>query len=807
MIKNNINKFKNKKYFFVLFLFCFVFIFFKANLVLAAPSVGGTVSTLLGYIALFLAAVVGFFLTFLIKILINVANFSNIIDVPTVRDGWMIIRDLCNMSFVLILLVIAFATILKQENYSVKKLLPKILIMAVLINFSKTIFGLIIDFSQVIMLTFINGLGGDNAASFLIDAFQVKEMSSVNNTVDITVNGWNTAVASVLGLIAIMIAFVVVAVILAVLIMRIIMLWVYTIFSPLVFLGFAFAPIQKYIGKIWEDFIKQVIVGPVLAFFLWLALATASKSADEISELKNIQDNEMTAGLNSLFSEGNFQQFIIVIGMLVGGLIITQQIGGIAGSIAGKGMATIQKGGGLALSGAKRMSFYDAVADRSKAYLSMRKSARDDRIKASTIGIAGKIGRAKKFVGEGISRNTWELFSGGRKAKTIKESIEQGKDFEDNNVKYKYNKTTRKWSNGTQGSSISNDDMSNNFKNRISELQAKQKTVDNWGKGVLAVAGAGLGFVTGGIAGAAVGAAVGGGAVPNVGKDIREAGKIDLNIASNFWSEQVNKAKDNYKYEEGSKILSAMDDKTLSIFQRVAAAMEAMEKGIMPDANKAIEIRQTIIDEMNGDKKTLSKYDAIAEDKYISASSAFRDHSEENIGKRKEKAENGIYTLDNLNKEAISFGSIEIVDGMGLADFSKQFNALKVKDKKDHIKDVLEKIVKDPNRDPNRADVKDKASGLLALNTGDFKNAYNNKVSTGTGSEVIALRKFLGSLKLSQINEINEKSAESSEDFKRILANSGQFFNDNVKSQMRNNSNLVASNLRDALKIALNTLT
>jgi len=59
------------------------------------------------------------------------------------------------MSFILILLIIAFATILRQESYS-KKLLPKLLIMAVLINFSRTIFGLLIDFSQVIMLTFVN---------------------------------------------------------------------------------------------------------------------------------------------------------------------------------------------------------------------------------------------------------------------------------------------------------------------------------------------------------------------------------------------------------------------------------------------------------------------------------------------------------------------------------------------------------------------------------------------------------------------------------------------------------------------------
>ena len=350
---------KNKKNILSIFFVCIFFVFFIANPASAAD-IGDGVAKILGWIASLLTSVIGYFLTFLIKILINVANFSDIIDVPAVQNGWVIIRDLCNMFFVLILLMIAFATILKQENYSAKKLLPKLLIMAVLINFSRTIFGLIIDFSQVIMLTFVNGFGGENAGNFLVNAFQIQEMGGINKTTPIEVSGWDTSVAIILGVIAMLIAFVVVAVMLAVLIMRVMMLWIYTILSPLVFLGFAFPPIQKYTGKIWEDFIKQVVVGPALAFFLWLALTTAGDSSNKLNKFGSASIGEVTGGINALFQEANFQTFIIVIGMLIGGLMVTQQMGGMAGAAAGKGMGWIRGGAAGAafapLRGAKKLA-------------------------------------------------------------------------------------------------------------------------------------------------------------------------------------------------------------------------------------------------------------------------------------------------------------------------------------------------------------------------------------------------------------------------------------------------------------------
>ncbi|MFH1427078.1 MAG: hypothetical protein ABIG60_00930, partial [Patescibacteria group bacterium] len=327
-------------------------------------AISGAIVKFLGWFFYFLAYVIGLLLTLLIKVLVDVAGYSNFINAPAVEQGWIIVRDLCNMFFILILLVIAFATILRVESYQWKKTLPKLIIMAVLINFSRTICGLIIDFAQVIMLTFVNGFGA-NAENNLVDTFNIRQyLAFSGDTPETEVGTWETAGAILAGFFAIVITFIVVLVLLLVLIFRIIMLWVYTILSPIAFLASAFPQGQKYASQWWSEFSKNVIVGPVLAFFIWLALTTAHQSSDFLNKTNiNVENGkgyveygstkaQICGTQNELFCGTNFQTYLITIALLIGGLIVTQQVGGVAGSIAGKGMAAIQKGRGIMTRGA-----------------------------------------------------------------------------------------------------------------------------------------------------------------------------------------------------------------------------------------------------------------------------------------------------------------------------------------------------------------------------------------------------------------------------------------------------------------------
>jgi len=300
-------------------------------------TIGAAVATIVGWIAWIIIHILGLLLTLLMKILVNVAQYGDIIDVATVVEGWVVVRDICNMFFILALLVIAFATILRFENYNLKKLLPKLVLAAILINFSRTIFGLIIDFAQVIMLTFVSGFG-QYGYNHLVDLFQVDNMLGVWEGVSgqNEVNSFAVAGGIIAGVLAMIVSIVVVTVVLAVLVFRIIMLWIYTIFSPLIFLGMAFPPMKGYVSGLWQDFIKQVTIGPILAFFIWLTLVTAKQSATNIGMTADTEGQEICAGANQFFCEDSFQTFIIVIGLLMGGLMVAQKAGTMTGKAAAK---------------------------------------------------------------------------------------------------------------------------------------------------------------------------------------------------------------------------------------------------------------------------------------------------------------------------------------------------------------------------------------------------------------------------------------------------------------------------------------
>lgn len=320
-----------------------------------------TLFAIVGGLASFLSWVIGVVSTVLTYILFQILPYNNFINEDVVKIGWVTVRDICNMFFILILLIIAFATILRIESYSWKKNLPKLLVMAVLINFSKTICGLIIDFSQVIMLTFVNAFSSAGAYN-LYTIFGLKNLFTVNTavkslstTTNIDTNtGFSVAGSLVLGLILIMIATIVIFIYTVILIYRIIMLWILIILSPLAFLAMAIPAGTKYASQWTSEFSKYVVIGPVMAFFLWLALSIATATTIPIDYQYTTIDNRAVnipnapQGTGSVAGEpANMKQFLVATLFLIASLMMAQQVGGAVGSLAGGAVSKIKHAGGL----------------------------------------------------------------------------------------------------------------------------------------------------------------------------------------------------------------------------------------------------------------------------------------------------------------------------------------------------------------------------------------------------------------------------------------------------------------------------
>jgi len=325
--------------------------------------------TVLGVFAQIIIYICGLFLTAVIKMIIVISKYNNFIHETSVAEAWMIVRDFCNMFFILILLVISFATILRVESYNMKKWLPKLIIMAVLINFSKMICGLLIDVSQIVFLTFVSTFP-DNGSGFAT-MFNVDKVlkSVVNNKAAVDNDFLKSVGAMMAGIVFLVIATIVLLAVLLVIVMRMVMFWIYVVLSPLAFLLSSFPGGQKYASQYWGEFTKYLVNGPVLAFFVWLSLvATNGVVGDTNSKIvidsgggalrKMMESNSGT----QIFSGDILMSYIIGVGMLVGGLIVSAQVGGIGGSFGKNLLGKVQgKTTGLLKAGA-----FGAVAGAAK---------------------------------------------------------------------------------------------------------------------------------------------------------------------------------------------------------------------------------------------------------------------------------------------------------------------------------------------------------------------------------------------------------------------------------------------------------
>ena len=277
-----------------------------------------------------------------------IASYNGFTNVPGVITGWGIMRDVANIFFVLILLVIAFATIMNIEKYGYRSLLKRLIVMAILVNFSMTIVGLMIDLSQVVMLSFVaaikNVASGNIVVAFgLADVFNIRP--GIDGGQDIQdIASYITTL--LLGAIMIGVVVAVIGIFLLILALRIVKLWILVVMAPLAFLFYAFPRTQGYYSEWMEELTKNLIIGPVLAFFLWLSFTIVGRG--EINE-KFIKDPAersvgVTGSLAKITTKSNITNFIIALAMLVGGLQQAAKTGGAGASFAAAGASRIKAG-------------------------------------------------------------------------------------------------------------------------------------------------------------------------------------------------------------------------------------------------------------------------------------------------------------------------------------------------------------------------------------------------------------------------------------------------------------------------------
>jgi len=98
-------------------------------------------------------------------------------DPPFIITGWKVFRDVANLGFVFGIIIIAIATILRRKTYGAQSILWKLVVAALLVNFSLTIGATIIKTSDVFSNYFLDQIGGGSVGDVtmrMVNMFQLQ---------------------------------------------------------------------------------------------------------------------------------------------------------------------------------------------------------------------------------------------------------------------------------------------------------------------------------------------------------------------------------------------------------------------------------------------------------------------------------------------------------------------------------------------------------------------------------------------------------------------------------------------------------
>ncbi len=232
-----------------------------------------------------------------------------------VKIGWKFVRDFADLFFGLALILIGISTIIGYEKFNAKKMLPTLIIVALLINFSFMFCVFLIDFSNVFSDYFYHSMtqGGHWRWKSLGDLLSFKASFDQLYQANLRMSTGDSF-ALLGGALAGMFIKTFMAIILVVVIggavvlffIRFVVLSILIIIAPIAWV-FMVLPsdidTQNVFNKWLGSFTKWLMFAPTMMFFLWLAIFIGTNThlipTNQQSSQNYSQNNKISTNLNS----------------------------------------------------------------------------------------------------------------------------------------------------------------------------------------------------------------------------------------------------------------------------------------------------------------------------------------------------------------------------------------------------------------------------------------------------------------------------------------------------------------------------
>jgi len=331
--------------------------------------------------------------------------------------GWNFSRDLSNVLFIIVLVFIALSFILRIDTFGMKKALPMLLFVAVIMNFSQVFVGVIIDVAQIIMNTFLHVLDWESMFT------QLAKNSWGGWNILVSCVSIKTAIFTIMKLLVTTIfSFILGLVFLSyvlLFIVRIIALWILTILAPLAFVSLILPMTKSWFSKWVNLVLSWAFMGVIALFFLTLAFYL-------LGTINNVGFKFASFNFDDPFGVADFLKsilpFIVVLYFMRMGYNLAKST---APEAAKAVMAGVEKIGKLALAAAGIAAGAGAIAAVGKIGLGTRAAMQ----KMATQG--SSYGQGDKGVGGWAKRRTSGTVGGWARRKVAGAAIEGVERTED----------------------------------------------------------------------------------------------------------------------------------------------------------------------------------------------------------------------------------------------------------------------------------------------------------------------------------------------------------------------------------------
>ncbi len=255
--------------------------------------------------------------------------------VNVIYPGWLILRNLSNIFFIIALLYVGLKILFQQSAAgTARSFIMRLIIMALLLNFSLVVAQGIVGIADTVQSQFLPATTNGQRSKVIealgtklmvepIQSFRTAAIGNADGTFSTELSFADTTKPIVLFVLAVaaFFSFVAIGAFLAV---RLVALLVLYMISPIAYVGFVMDDTKTYAKQWWSNFIKYAFLTPILVFFLNIAALVAVNTSSQTGSIIKIDGSysgELVAGGLTIASH-----FIVLI-FLYAGMMVAMKSG------------------------------------------------------------------------------------------------------------------------------------------------------------------------------------------------------------------------------------------------------------------------------------------------------------------------------------------------------------------------------------------------------------------------------------------------------------------------------------------------